>query len=294
MRRFSRRIHDSLHRIFNRAISCEDYQTWGNNGNTSTSKRHLSRGDKRLWTAAYFAVHEQREAQGYTGQQDSHWSTSGHQEIFSNTDRSQSAYRGDVLNFNGYLIMKNPQQLHMDKHGKGSRCLDLHGKRFGQLRVIKDCGLNTHGSTMWLCVCDCGKVCLGKGYSIKSGAKRSCGCLKRRPKGIAAFNRLFDSYKRQAHKRGISFELSTEEARVLFKGHCQYCGDPPDQYVSKRFNGDFIYNGIDRVDSSQPYRRGNCVSCCGTCNWMKNKLTLTEFLEQTRKIVKHCSVSTVI
>jgi hypothetical protein len=47
-------------------------------------------------------------------------------------------------------MISNPQKRTIDKRGKGSRCLELLGKTFGHLKVIYDCGINVHGSTMWL------------------------------------------------------------------------------------------------------------------------------------------------
>lgn len=57
---------------------------------------------------------------------------------------------------------------------------DLTGKKFGKLTVINRDFERTDASkqAFWWCVCDCGeKISVGRG-SLKSGATRSCGCLK--------------------------------------------------------------------------------------------------------------------
>ena len=43
-------------------------------------------------------------------------------------------------------------------------------------------------------------------------------------------------------------------------------------------NGDYIYNGIDRLDNSVGYTKENCVPCYKMCNYAKNKFTMEEFL----------------
>lgn len=55
--------------------------------------------------------------------------------------------------------------------------INLLGKRFGRLTVIKRVENTKLGDAQWLCQCDCGnkKVILGK--SLRIGSTRSCGCL---------------------------------------------------------------------------------------------------------------------
>lgn len=55
--------------------------------------------------------------------------------------------------------------------------IDLAGKRFGRLVVIKDSGFrNPKGMVLWLCACDCGKQKIILGSNIRSGTTVSCGC----------------------------------------------------------------------------------------------------------------------
>ena len=55
---------------------------------------------------------------------------------------------------------------------------DLTGQRFGRLTVV---GIDDRGTrqTYYNCVCDCGITKSIRGDGLKSGAVRSCGCLKR-------------------------------------------------------------------------------------------------------------------
>jgi hypothetical protein len=55
--------------------------------------------------------------------------------------------------------------------------LDLTGQRFGRLVAIKIVGKKRHG-IIWLCQCDCGGTNEVLTDTLRSGAIRSCGCLR--------------------------------------------------------------------------------------------------------------------
>lgn len=57
------------------------------------------------------------------------------------------------------------------------KLLDLTGKTVGRLTVIKFAGFNNTPHSFWLCKCDCGNEKIIRGYSLKSGNTKSCGCL---------------------------------------------------------------------------------------------------------------------
>lgn len=115
----------------------------------------------------------------------------------------------------------------------------------------------------------------------------------RLPHGVAAFNSLYGAYKRNAIKyRNVSFELSKERFKELTKKSCHYCGSEPssirncDALRSKgKSSGDYIYNGIDRINSSIGYVEGNIVTCCGRCNMMKNNMSIDDFFSHIKKII---------
>jgi len=62
------------------------------------------------------------------------------------------------------------------------KLIDLSGKRFGRLTVIKRAGTykSPKGATtpLWLCRCDCGNMVEVQGISLKSGNTVSCGCAR--------------------------------------------------------------------------------------------------------------------
>lgn len=51
------------------------------------------------------------------------------------------------------------------------------GNRYGKLVVI-DKIRQDDKKTLWKCKCDCGNICYSDGPTLRTGAKKSCGCLK--------------------------------------------------------------------------------------------------------------------
>lgn len=83
----------------------------------------------------------------------------------------------------------------------------------------------------------------------------------------AVISRKITEYKRTANRRNIQWEVSDEVAKTLFQTKCAYC----DNLVG--------LNGIDRIDSAEPYTEINCVACCKYCNIMKASHSVTDFLD---------------
>lgn len=61
------------------------------------------------------------------------------------------------------------------------KLIDLTGKRFGRLTVVKRDNDRIEPSgrkrVMWTCLCDCGNYSIVSGDALKQGTSQSCGCL---------------------------------------------------------------------------------------------------------------------
>lgn len=58
--------------------------------------------------------------------------------------------------------------------------IDLAGKVFGKLTVIKTAGKNPkNGAFQWECQCECGSIVKMDGFYLRSGRRTSCGCDKK-------------------------------------------------------------------------------------------------------------------
>jgi hypothetical protein len=63
---------------------------------------------------------------------------------------------------------------------KRPRYPDLTGMVFNRLTVLGCSHRSPRGARYWLCQCICGNQTVMAAYRFRSGATKSCGCLKRR------------------------------------------------------------------------------------------------------------------
>lgn len=172
---------------------------------------------------------------------------------------------------------------------------ELVGSRFGRLLVVELIRMVDRGR-MWRCTCDCGNEAFASTRSLRAGDITSCGCKRLWHKTapiVASQRKLYYSYQRDAARRrkgaGVEFALSFEAFVNLTSQDCAYCGAAPGRQVERttRFNGHYVYNGVDRVDSDQGYTESNCVAACFTCNWMKKTMSAELFLAHVERIHLH-------
>jgi hypothetical protein len=81
----------------------------------------------------------------------------------------------------------------------------------------------------------------------------------------------YQTYKSNAKKRNKKFNITRDEFCEYVGKKCFYCGE--------------ISVGIDRVDNSLGYVKGNMVPACETCNHMKWNLTKDQFIQKCKQIV---------
>lgn len=177
------------------------------------------------------------------------------------------------------------------------KLIDLTGKKFGRLTVIKRTGSNEGKRIIYLCKCECGKEKIIRGDNLRNGKTKSCGCLhnelaggqNRLNPGVARMRALISIYKKRAKRQGLEWELTEKQFARTTKKDCFYCGAKPNN-TSKHpeCNGNYIYNGIDRVDNKKGYTLKNIVPCCKECNSAKKNFTLQEFKDWIKKIYIKC------
>lgn len=145
------------------------------------------------------------------------------------------------------------------------KTLDLSGKRFGLLTVVRLSGKNKFRRNTWLCRCDCGNESNPTTAALRSGNTRSCGCQanignrtrthggtvggKKTPEYVAWRGMLTRCYNPKAPNyryygaRGVTV---CAEWRKDFAAFLAHVGPRPSPAHS-----------IDRKKSAQPYRPGN-------------------------------------
>lgn len=71
-----------------------------------------------------------------------------------------------------------------------SKVLDLTGKKINKWTVLSRAENNSRGGSMWLCECECGTLKIVRGYTLKKGTSKSCGCLQRKRASEKNFKNL--------------------------------------------------------------------------------------------------------
>jgi hypothetical protein len=175
---------------------------------------------------------------------------------------------------------------------------DLLGQRFGRLVVIGEAEpIGKRKRTAWLCRCDCGIVKPIKAEHLKDGTTKSCGCLNdekrsERAKDMYSVNIKYSPSEASArhvwsHRYGDG-NLSFEDFLRISQMDCHYCGGAPNNTQNTAMsvkhssafakeNGNFTYNGLDRIDNNKPHDLDNVVPCCKWCNFAKRERTVEEF-----------------
>ena len=171
---------------------------------------------------------------------------------------------------------------------KSCGCLlhpNLIGQTFGSLTVTELYNVKNQVRYFY-CRCKCGQQTIVRGTALTTGKTVSCGCSRFLPIEEFTLNRVFNTYKQHAQRRGKLFQLDREAFRNIIVQNCTYCGSEPEREVNRRepVCKGICYNGIDRIDSKVGYIQSNCVPCCKICNYMKHILTQDQFLEHIRKI----------
>ena len=142
--------------------------------------------------------------------------------------------------------------------------LDLTGKKFGRLTVLRKDGRDRHGMRLWECACDCGKIIKTRKGALTSGRSKSCGCfniegrIQRATKHgmhlspeYTAWRHMIDRCKNIKNKhfddyggRGITV---CERWHNSFENFYADMGPRPSQKHS-----------IDRIDNNCGYEPSNC------------------------------------
>jgi len=186
-----------------------------------------------------------------------------------------------------------------------SMVIEMSGQKIGKWMVLKTAD-KPIGSTMnkkgayWECQCECGTIKTVYSSDLRNGHTKSCGCGK--AEETAARSRKYEPWYRSAltvFKQTYSDgNLTMEQFLELAKMNCHYCGIVPSNKYNvfkaenkspTKFsleNGDYIYNGLDRVDNNRPHDLDNLVPCCRKCGTAKLHYTVDEFKEWLTRAYK--------
>ena len=143
--------------------------------------------------------------------------------------------------------------------------LELIGKKFGRLKVLKKVDNIKNGQTYWLCKCDCGENKIVRGTHLKLGKIRSCGCLLQETasKNFSihklSTTRLYYIYNGM---KGRCYNVNNIEYKNYGGRGIRVCEEWKNDFMS--FYNWAITNGykedltIDRIDVNGNYEPNNC------------------------------------
>jgi hypothetical protein len=220
--------------------------------------------------------------------------------IIKNNNYSSTIYKYNNIELKAICnnLKKMGIQIRTKKENAKLTRLDLANKKFTRLLCIKPTKLND--DTAWQCKCDCGKIVIIKTEYLTNEDTKSCGCLNIEK----AKENLANSWTRKnkfspeiatarkiwqnRYNDGISFEDFYHMSQL----NCAYCNEPPSNIgnastknSSEYFEeyGNFVYNGLDRIDSSLLHTLDNCVPCCKYCNFSKRERSVQEYYDWLEK-----------
>lgn len=162
------------------------------------------------------------------------------------------------------------------------------GDKYGRFTVVG----KTEDYRKVVCQCECGNTKIVRTDSLRNGSSKSCGCWKQDRLRLdnpseSAFNALYSTqYKRRAEQRGYAFDLSKDDFRALTQDTCYYCGVEPYKTFTNGVSV-YTYNGIDRIDNTKGYVKGNVRTACFACNQAKHTMTTQEFDKWVQRLIKH-------
>lgn len=178
------------------------------------------------------------------------------------------------------------------------------GDKFGFFTVVEKSNRKTSsGGIYWIVECCCGQVRDITRWDLVNLVRNSCGCKKKtgkehgRWKGFGDISsKHWHSAKGGAKRRGISFEISIQDAWEVFKnqnGKCALTGEAIKFSSSiKDSKNNPTTASLDRIDSSKGYTRENIQWLHKRINELKWDNSNKELIDLCRKVVNYNEKST--
>ena len=165
--------------------------------------------------------------------------------------------------------------------------LQLVGKRFGELKVIKRAGsTEIWKRSTWHCRCSCGRRVIVEGVFLMRGQTRTCGDRMAHYSGKNARNYIHGHYSKENKKARVAFTARHARCNDLTNQNyggrgikvCERWSNTPQGY--ENFLADMGQRPkdktLDRINVNGNYSCGKCAQCLregwpANCRWATNK-----------------------
>ena len=161
--------------------------------------------------------------------------------------------------------------------------LDLRGQTFGKLTVLRENGRDKHNKVLWLCRCECGNVVTVRGYNLRKGNTKSCGCYRREASTTHGMRKthLYSVWTAMLQRVGV-YKGASEKVKHNYQDRGITVCD--EWLVLENFRDWALSHGysddleIDRIDNDKGYCPENCrwVTCKENNNNRRNTLRLED------------------
>ncbi|MDO5398565.1 MAG: hypothetical protein Q4G33_11625 [bacterium] len=145
--------------------------------------------------------------------------------------------------------------------------IHMIGQRFGRLVVERYAGIKRRGKTneankLWQCKCDCGKLTFATTGDLRSGGRKSCGCLKKQGtttthgKSGTRLYRIYAGMKQRCYNpRSPKYPHYGGRGITICK---EWLNDFMSFYNWSMSHGYADNLSIDRIDVNGNYEPSNC------------------------------------
>jgi len=183
---------------------------------------------------------------------------------------------------------------HRTSCGCNKRPMDIIGKQFGQLTVLKRVrypGKNGHYRHMAICRCTCGNIKEVFVQALTRKDTTSCGCRRDQYKKLLGSNNpkyvgyqgisgiIWTRYRSGAKTREIPFLLTIEEAWEIFESQGRKCALTSIPLVFSTNRKDQSTASLDRIDNSRGYVKDNVQWVHKNINMMRGPFSIEHFTE---------------
>lgn len=142
--------------------------------------------------------------------------------------------------------------LRRERTSERVRLRDMAGQRFGRLCVQEFTEMRS-GESFWQCLCDCGASVEARGWALRSGGIRSCGCLHK--------DRIREPRTNEPTYSAIHSRLAATRGSAR-KQRCTDCGGRAEQWSYDHAGPDELVSALGHAYSIDlDHYDARCCSC---------------------------------